>query len=259
MSARAPADVRVAAERDADLEFPLRSNIQWSERWPWLIQGTTWRGADGTFDLGLFGREPVGEVLARWRMLQNALGVRGIVHSRQVHRTGIRVHDQATPGFTILDGFDGHHTAESGFALTVSIADCVPVSIIDPDTRTATLLHAGWRGVAAGIIERGIALAAESGAGDKAVLHVHFGPAICGRCYEVGPEVHEHLGLDVPDGRLPVDLRAVGAARAMNAGVPASAIGISASCTRCDRDRPYWSHRAGEAGRQLAVLAIRSD
>jgi YfiH family protein len=259
VSARAPADFRVAAERDTDPGLPLRSNLEWSERWPWLTQGTTWRGADGTFDLGLFGRQPVGEVLARWRLLQDALGVHGIVHSRQVHGAGIRVHEQATPGFTLLDGFDGHYTAEPGFALTVSIADCVPVSIIDPDARTATLLHAGWRGVAAGIIERGIALAAERGAGDTALLHVHFGPAICGRCYEVGPEVHERLGLDVPDGPLPVDLRAVGAARALNAGIPASAIGISASCTRCDPHRPYWSHRAGEAGRQMAVLAIRPD
>jgi hypothetical protein len=259
VSAGTQADVRIAAERDAGLGVPFRSTVAWSERWPWLIQGTTWRGADGSFDLGLFGQQPVGETLARWRALEHALAVAGIVHSRQVHRAGIRIHGKATRGLTVLDGFDGHHTAEPGFALTVSVADCVPVSIVDPDARTATLLHAGWRGVAAGIIERGIALAAETGAGDTAGLHVHFGPAICGRCYEVGPEVHERLGLAVPDGPVPVDLRAVGAARAMTAGVPASGISLSSSCTRCDPDRPYFSHRAGEVGRQMAVLAIRPD
>jgi hypothetical protein len=245
-------------EIDAGLDAPLRIHPDWADRWDWLIQGTTWRGAAGDFDLGLSGGQPVGAVLDRWRSLQRTLRTGGIVHSRQLHRAAVRIHAQATQGLAILDGFDGHHTAGSDLALTVSVADCIPVSIVDPVARTVTLLHAGWRGVAAGIIERGITIASRAANGATARLHVHFGPAICGECYEVGPEVHEQLGLPVPASPGPVDLREVGVARAVGAGALNAAITVSELCTRCESGRPFYSHRAGEAGRQMAVLGIRT-
>lgn len=257
----APTDrtVRTVREAEAGIGVPLHVHPDWVERWPWLIQGTTWRGPEGEFDLGLSGGQPVGPALELWRQLGRALGCRSIVHSRQVHRAEIARHRHAEPGLLVQDGFDGHNTAVEGLVLTVSVADCVPVSIVDPDTRVVVLVHAGWRGVAAGIVERGISMAADGAEGDTARLHVHFGPAICGQCYEVGPEVHEQLGLEVPARARPVDLRAIAAARAEQAGVRASTITVSSLCTRCAPGRPHFSHRAGEAGRQMAVLGIRPD
>jgi YfiH family protein len=252
----APGVTRVR-EVDTGGCVPLRVHPQWAERWNWLAQGTTWRGASGDFDLGLSGTEPVGAVLGRWKALRSALGCDAVVHARQVHATEIRVHDAVPPGLLVIDGCDGHHSAMAGLALTVSVADCVPVSIVDPGARAATLLHAGWRGTAGGIIERGIELACRRTGASPDTLHLHLGPAICGHCYEVGPEVHERLGLPAPAGPAPVDLRAIGAARARTAGVPAAAITISATCTLCDADRPFFSHRAGEAQRQMGVLGIR--
>jgi copper oxidase (laccase) domain-containing protein len=244
-------------EVDAGLDVPLRMHAAWAERWPWLVQGITWRGPAGDFDLGLSGVTPVATILERWRSLQHSIGTASILHARQVHGAAVETHDGKAAGLTILDGFDGHHTAARDLTLTVSVADCVPVSIVDPLTPAVTLVHAGWRGIAAGIIERGIRVASESAGGDTARLHVHFGPAICGDCYEVGPEVHQKLGLAPPPRPEPVDLRLAGSARAIHAGVPAGAVTISVFCTRCDPDRPFYSHRAGDAGRQMAVLGIR--
>jgi len=244
-------------ETAANSPVPLLTHPVWADRHPWLVQGTTWRGEGGDFDLGLSGEAGTGVVLGRWRYLQRELGARGMVHSRQVHGTAIQNHGQAFEGILISDGYDGHACSEPGIVLTVSVADCVPVFIIDEQRRTTVLLHAGWRGMAGGIVERGVELILGQGS-DPASLRIHFGPAICGRCYEVGPEVHQRLGLHVPGEPTPVDLRSVGVSRAVAAGAEATAITVSGVCTRCHPDRPLFSHRAGERGRQVAVLGIRA-
>ena len=82
-------------------------------------------------------------------------------------------------------------------------------------------------------------------------IRLHTGPAICGKCYEVSPDVYRQLtGREVP-GPATVDLRALIADHARAMGV--HHITTSASCTRCDNDR-FYSHRAGDAGRQLGVV-----
>ena len=217
------------------------------------MQGTTWRGrTDQPFDLGLFGNTPVGEALERWRRLRHAADASEVVHSLQVHGREIRQHPGADEGVRILHGYDGHSSAVPGLLLTVSVADCVPISLVDPERQRIALLHGGWRGTAAGILHHGLA-ALDA---DVHRVRVHLGPAICGPCYEVGPEVHEELGLPRPDSNRPVDVRAVQARQALEAGVPPENITVSRHCTRCG-DR-FFSHRAGSPGRQLGVLGIRS-
>jgi polyphenol oxidase len=135
--------------------------------------------------------------------------------------------------------------------LTVSIADCVPISLVDSSSRRIALLHGGWRGTALGILGAGLAHLG----GDPSAVHVHLGPAICGRCYEVGPEVHQALGLAVPAAPAPVDVRAVLARQAVDAGVAPGHISVSEHCTRCGDN--FFSHRAGSPGRQLGVLGLR--
>ena len=82
-------------------------------------------------------------------------------------------------------------------------------------------------------------------------LTLHLGPAICGGCYEVSPDVFERLTSRTVDRPTTVDLRALIADHARLRGV--RRISISASCTRCNNDR-FYSHRAGDSGRQLGVL-----
>ncbi len=239
---------------------PLFVIQEWIDAMPWLVAGTTGAGEDeaaGEFDLGLFGDNPVGASVSRWRALIAATGMRGAAHSRQAHQTRIQLHAKAHEGLLVSNGYDGHVTAASDLLLAVSIADCVPVFLVDDDARAIALLHAGWRGVAGGMLEQGIAALGERASSRPERLRAHFGPSICGRCYEVGPEVFEALGLPRPTTNAPVDLRAVLASRAAARGVDPERITISAHCTRCGPGR-FFSHRGGQRGRQMGVLGIKA-
>jgi hypothetical protein len=146
-------------------------------------------------------------------------------------------------------------TAVPHVLLTVGLADCVGVSIVDPVRRAVALLHCGWRGTVAGMLETGVETLRERLDSHPSDLHVHLGPAICGECYEVGPEVHEALGLEVPQGPRPVDLRRVLALRAAAAGAEADRITVSEHCTRCG-ESPFFSHRGGAVERHQAYLGV---
>jgi YfiH family protein len=201
----------------------------------------------------------------RWRELQRSLGNPpcGLASAKQVHGTAIAEHTQPWEGWSRIEGFDAHLvTAQSG-AAAVTVADCVPVFIAHPSGAVA-MVHAGWRGTAARILPKALEMLqayfdsrlstrAEPHAPRPSVLDcsIHLGPSICGRCYEVGPDVYRQLtGWQTLRSRN-VDLRALLAEQAKEAGV--TSISASAWCTRCDNDR-FFSHRAGDAGRQIAVI-----
>lgn len=249
--------IRTIPETPADLEIPVLLNRDWAPGHDWLVQGTTWRGPEGDFDLGLFGTVPVGVSVDRWRQVRTALGFRGCVHSRQVHGTRILTHRSGIEGLLIAEGADGHRTEAADLLLTVSTADCIPIAVADPARRRVAMMHAGWRGVAGGAVEAVVA-AMLTGTTRPSDLICHLGPAICGNCYEVGPEVHEQLGLPRPSSNRPVDLREIAARRLIAAGMPPSAVSTSPRCPRCDPDR-FFSHRAGSSGRQVGFIGIRPD
>lgn len=248
-----PSGVRRVREGPAsgDDGVPLYVHPEWAEALPWLVQGTTGTGTDRQFDLGLFGDAPVGPVLERWRALREVTGMDRAVHALQVHGRRVLEHAEGSPGVLVTEGADGHATSRPGILVAVALADCVPISLVDPERRRIVLLHGGWRGTAAGIVEEGLA---QLGGDVRSVL-AHMGPAICGDCYEVGPEVHEALGLAVPDGNTPVDVRAVQAGQLVSAGVRAERVTVSEHCTRCGSG--FFSHRGGSKGRQMGVLGIR--
>jgi YfiH family protein len=133
--------------------------------------------------------------------------------------------------------------------LGVTIADCVPVFLAHP-SGTVGLLHAGWRGTAGKILSAGLAMMRADGLALRDV-RVHMGPAICGRCYEVGPDVYKQITGRESSGPKTVDLREMLALEARAAGV--MHVSISARCTRCDND-VHFSHRAGDGGRQVAAI-----
>jgi YfiH family protein len=202
-------------------------------------------------DYGLGDGEPPAETLVRWRALQAELAEMAprLASARQIHGAKLLEHGEGSDGWTRHAGADGHLTVARGVACAVTVADCVPVFIAHPSGAVA-LLHAGWRGTAARIVEKGIGRLVDLGF-DATDLRVHLGPAICGRCYQVGPDVFEQLtGWQTIRNRN-VDLRALLAEQAKEMGV--RHLSASAHCTRCDNDR-FFSHRAGDAGRQVAVI-----
>lgn len=207
-----------------------------------------------TRQVGSFGTasdEPVRDVMGRWAALRDELRSGGsrFATATQVHGANVLIHQPGWSGWLRSDGADGHLSVDRGTALAVSVADCVPVFIAHPAGAIA-LLHSGWRGTAARIVERAIdALAARGFPADELLLHT--GPAICGDCYEVSADVYARLTGTNPGRPTPIDLRSLIAEHARARGV--KHITTSASCTRCDNDR-FFSHRAGDAGRQLGVM-----
>ncbi|MFI5246895.1 MAG: polyphenol oxidase family protein [Gemmatimonadales bacterium] len=210
---------------------------------------TTTRAAG---DFGLGDGEPAPAAIASWLALRAEMAGRAptLVSARQVHGTTLLEHGAGSPGWVRHEGADGHLAFASGVACVVTVADCVPVFIAHPSGAVARL-HAGWRGTAARIVEKGIARLIEHGL-DAADLSVHLGPAICGRCYEVGPSVFEQLTGWHTSRNRHVDLRALLAEQAREMGV--RRLSASPHCTRCDNGR-FFSHRAGDAERQVAVIA----
>jgi YfiH family protein len=217
------------------------------------VAGLTTRGSG--FNLGLGTAESAAAVLERWRTFSGAMrpGFPALVVSRQIHGTTLAWHEHAQDGLLMLDGVDGHATAERGLLLVVSVADCVPVYLTVPRTGVIALIHAGWRGAAAGILAHAVALLRDRAGISPADLVMHCGVGICGSCYEVGPEVLSQFSTagGAPPGHL--DLRAILCDQAAVLGV--SQRSCSPWCSAHDRDR-FFSHRAsrGEDGRMVAYL-----
>lgn len=205
--------------------------------------------AAGSFGTGT--DEPVRDVMARWAALRAFLGdqTARLATATQVHGATVIVHGGEWRGWLRGEDADGHLSLARHTAMAVTVADCVPVFLAHPSGATA-VLHSGWRGTAGCIIERAIELLVAQGLSARDV-RMHCGPAICGHCYEVSPDVYGQLTRRQVHEPTTVDLRALIAAHARSLGV--RQISISPLCTRCDNDR-FYSHRAGDAGRQLGVI-----
>lgn len=165
-----------------------------------------------------------------------------------------------TPGRAVAVGVcDALITAEAGVALAVQTADCLPVAIAGPGV--VAMVHAGWRGLAAGLLAKTVALVtAQFGippAHLQAVIGVGVGPCH----YPVGREVVEALSrrLGSPegvswDGR--VDLAACAQRSLVGAGLPPLQVRVLPGCTACSPD--HHSHRrdGDRAGRQWAAVVL---
>lgn len=216
------------------------------------VEAFTTTRAAGSF--GTTDSAPVGEVMLRWSTLVEELerAAGRVASARQVHGFTVATHSGDWRGWLRLSAADGHVAPAPGTALAATVADCVPVFLAHPAGAVA-LLHAGWRGTAGGILARGVAALEVAGAPARD-LHLHLGPAICGRCYEVGPDVYSQLTGRAATEPQHVDLRDLLAGQARALGI--RSVSASAACTRCDNDR-FYSHRAGDSGRQLAVIYAR--
>ncbi|MFQ5703902.1 MAG: polyphenol oxidase family protein [Gemmatimonadales bacterium] len=218
-----------------------------------VVAGTT-AAVDG-FDLDLWGSQPVGVVLRRFDMLRNAFAgsFAGIAIGRQVHGVGIAVHERAPEGLLIHDGIDGHITLAPGCLLALSVADCIPIFLLEPGSGAMALLHAGWRGTGAGILARGIAHLASLAGTPAGSIVMHCGIGICGECYEVGGEVLEAVTGEPAARPGKLDLRAVLVRQARELGVGRCT--TSTWCSAHDEGR-FFSHRRsrGAAGRMIGYL-----
>jgi YfiH family protein len=154
---------------------------------------------------------------------------------------------------------DGAITRRSGRVLAVLVADCVPVLLARADGTALAVAHAGWRGLAAGVLEAALTAL---GAADGVPITAWLGPAIGPARFEVGQEVRaafvqrdaEAAGAFVPNprGRWQCDLHALARRRLHALGV--RRIGSEAACTASQAERFFSYRRDGVTGRMAALL-----
>jgi len=163
-----------------------------------------------------------------------------LVFNRQVHSPTVR---QARAGARGEPG-DGLWTDEPGLPLLAMSADCLPIAVVTRDRPALALLHAGWRGLAEGVVAAGVAAL---GPGSKAAV---VGPAIGPCCYEVGSEVAALFDADLSAGRK-LDLWSAAERALRAAGV--DSVERTDLCTRCHPEL-FFSHR--RSGRARGVQGV---
>jgi YfiH family protein len=179
----------------------------------------------------------------------------------QVH--GIEVADLDGP-----DAAAAPATADAAVArganriCTVMVADCLPVLFASRDGKVIAAAHAGWRGLAAGVLERTVASTGVAGG----ELRAWLGPSISRAHFEVGDEVRAAFVGDEPaaaesfarnaNGRWQADL--VGLARRRLHALGVADISGAEWCTYADRER-FFSHRRDGQGGRMAALIWRDE
>ena len=209
---------------------------------------------------GRVGDEP-GRVAENWRRLEAATGLR-FARVRQVH--GARV-VRLDAGCEPAEEADAIVSASGGVAATVSVADCVPVLLADPESGAVAAVHAGWRGTMAHAAAEGArALSRECGAAPARLLAV-VGPSIGPCCYEISPDLAAIFarvfgaGVIREGGRPRLDLWAATTQVLLDAGLKPDRVEILGRCTSCE-PAAFFSHRrdAGRTGRQVGFVAPRA-
>lgn len=211
-----------------------------------------------------------------------------LVTVRQIHSDLIH-HISEIPGQPLAA--DGMVTNVPGLLLGILTADCLPVILVDSKKRAVGVFHAGWRGTAKRIVEKGVGEMHRWFGSDPRDLKAAIGPGIRGCCYEVGPEVqsafeaqfsygielfretkerseiHEKYPLLFLTARAPghselpkkifLDLAEANRRQLIAAGVRSKNISDLGLCTHCKQDL-FFSHRRekGVTGRMMAAVGI---
>jgi YfiH family protein len=208
------------------------------------------------------GDAPAAVATNRARLAQTLDGARP-VFLQQVHGTGVAMLDGAHPPAPDGMAADAATTTAAGVACTIMVADCLPVLFTDRAGRRVAAAHAGWRGLAEGVLERTVA-SFEAPAGE---LMVWLGPCIGPAAFEVGPEVKAAFEAHAPEaaacfapaaapGKWLADLPALARQRLRALGL-AQLHGNDGSAGWCTVGNPsrFFSHRRdGVSGRFAALV-----
>ncbi len=217
-------------------------------------------------------------VRENFRRVADELGVTAdrFVFTDQTHTDHVRVVTEADAGCGLTrertyQDIDALVTDVPGLVLSVFVADCVPVAVVDPVRRAIGLAHSGWRGTVAGITEKMIRCMTAQYGSDPKDLVCAIGPSICRDCYEISEDVAEQFArafagheseilTDKHNGHYQLDLWKANELVLRRAGVPAAHISVTGICTCCNKE-VLFSHRGahGMRGNLGAFLMLRTD
>jgi len=208
-------------------------------------------GEFASLNLGSNGPDDPDHVRENFRRVASAIGSESVQRVRQIHSAAV-VHIDA-----LVESSEGDAiiTNRGGEAVAMIVADCTPLLLVDPARQQLAVVHAGWRGLAAGVIEAAVS-ALDT---DTSQLHVAIGPAISGDRYQVGPEViaasrhfATHARADVGD-RFLLDTRATAHSILKGLGIPRENVIASTQVT--DGGAQFFSDRAARPCGRFALVA----
>ncbi|CAG1006592.1 Polyphenol oxidase [Phycisphaerales bacterium] len=215
-------------------------------------------------------RDPVASIEENFRRVLHLIGAPGreVTQVYQIHGAAARTFRPGAPSRdTTPDGprdfkADALVTDDTSRVVAVRVADCAPVLLASADGRVVAAVHAGWRGVIAGVLHDSLRAMRDLGA---TTFTAAIGPCIGPEAFEVGPEVLEEFSrvfgprapiFPRPDGKGFVDLRESLRMQLADAGV--NRIDALAFCTHADPSR-FFSHRRdrGLTGRMVGLIGPR--
>ncbi len=221
-----------------------------------ILQGTT------TVSLGDFNyfhgpdRRPVRQNIKNLKnYLQQA--TTPLILVQQVHGKKISlVTKKPRRGISYFPNSDALITSQPGVLLGILTADCLPVFIFDPRKKAIGMVHAGWRGIAQGIVPATIAKMKRSYHSQPAELIVGIGPHISRRNYEVDADTAEKLGLPAK-GKTRVSLAGLVKEQLKQIGVPGRSITATAICTYTSKQCFSYRRQGRQTGRMLSFLLLK--
>jgi YfiH family protein len=189
----------------------------------------------------------------------------------QVHGAGIRRATSADRGRGARDATgrlaatDALITTEANTALVVLGADCGLVLLRAPGRRALAVVHAGWRGLAQGVVARAVTALCEAAGLGPQQLQACVAPAIGPCCYQVGPEVLQALdrapgelgsAFTTREGSLWLDIQHACMLQLITGGLQQGQVTGSDVCTSCRRDLFYSARGDGEPTGRFALIAM---
>ena len=195
-----------------------------------------------------------------------------IVRTCQLHTDKIEVVREREGGFRQVcrpDGCDAIITNVPGVVLAAFYADCQMIMLYDKKQHAIAAVHAGWRGVANGILAKTIRkMGEEYGTQPKNIIAA-VSPSICRRCFETDDDVKEIL-FEIYEDQVPdyfyregnkwhIDLKMLTYSSLIRTGVLPYNIDLSSRCTRCGDPELYWSHRrtGNERGVHAGMIMLK--
>ena len=194
-------------------------------------------------------------------------GLSTLKYCHQIHSDKVIDADEITDSNWKENGSqDSHPTGDAliskinNFALGVFTADCVPISILDVETPSIAIVHAGWRGTMTQIVLKTLEKMKNEYGTNKENCLIHLGPSIQRCCYEVGSDLISQFSMKFGKSvayENHLCLHTANVNQLIDYGVTDNSISISSFCTSCNLNL-FYSYRAegGKTGRMLSYLQL---
>ncbi len=209
------------------------------------------------------GDEPA-NVEENLRRVAGEAGVERVFTVRQVHGRKVIVvgDDSSIESVGALQG-DALVTCRPNVAVGVRTADCVPILLADPTAPVVAAIHAGWRGLVAGVVQAAVRCMVDGFGASTDRMLAAIGPAIGACCFVIGDDVAGRLRAVAPGlvsmrgDRSTAALAEAGRVVLVETGVDEEHVDLLRECTCCEAER-YFSHRrdSGVTGRQMSYIML---